>query len=67
MTKDPVSITDARVKAIKTAADWVEGADWDQFWGEELANDAFCNDQLAAILTQAKREVAAAIRRIRRV
>lgn len=66
-SSDRMGIAEARAFAIKNAADWVAGADWDQFWGQELADAAFSNSELATVLTKAQREVAARIRRITRV
>lgn len=59
-----MQIREARKVAIKTAADWVAGSDWDQFWGEELTNACWADDKLAAVLTQAKREIAERIRKL---
>lgn len=59
-----MNIREARNLAIKTAAEWVAGADWDQFWGDELADAAFLNERLATVLTQAQREIADRIKRL---
>lgn len=67
MTKDTMPLAKARKVAIQTAADWVAHADWDQFWGEDLAVAAWNDEKLATILTRAKREAAERIRRIRHV
>lgn len=66
-TKDSMTLAEARKVALATAADWVNGADWDQFWGEDVAIAAFNNDELSRVLARAQREVSNAIRRIRRV
>lgn len=66
-TEETLSLTEARKRAIQTAADWAAGADFDQFWGEELAAAAFGNSQLSAILAQAQREITQRIRRIGRL
>lgn len=59
-----MNIREARKLAIKNAAEWVGQADWDQFWGDELADAAFGNDRLAAVMAQAQREIAARIQRL---
>lgn len=59
-----MKINEAKQKAIEIAADWCFGADWDQFWGEELSEEAWQDDKLAAVLCRAQREIAARIRRL---
>lgn len=59
-----MKIREARKLAIKTAAEWAARADWDQFWGDELADAAFGDDKLASVLAQAQREIADRIKRL---
>lgn len=61
-----MKIREARRKAMQTAADWALGADFDQFWGDALADEAYANDELGEVLRRAQREVAARIRRLAR-
>lgn len=59
-----MKIREAKRLAIQNAADWIMGADFDQFWGEDLADQAWDDDALSEILSRAQREISDRVRKL---